>query len=281
MAADGRTLQLHKCAVVELESTRPVYAMEVAMGKLLLGEAGGVRVFPLRSLMKGGRERRKDGAGASARKSLHKKNGILNGLIVPVGLGSGARGGEGAAASGCKLTTLRVKQSSGSYSSIFLVFNQVDHNSQGGVNLIKSAKAVSIQPFSKDKFLVLDSAGALHVFSLQNTELAPEATKTYCLDCAMKVQLFAAFPSSSTKTQPLWVSDGGHSIHMVSILPAFDVESPKIDDDNSNGERELATIRLSAIEAIFTSEKVQDIVPISKDSVLILGQGNMFLYGTA
>jgi hypothetical protein len=29
----------------------------------------------------------------------------------------------------------------------------------------------------------------------------------------------------------------------------------------------------AAIEAIFTSEKVQDIVPISKDSVLILGQG--------
>jgi hypothetical protein len=38
---------------------------------------------------------------------------------------------------------------------------------------------------------------------------------------------------------------------------------------------------LAAIEAIFTSEKVQDIVPISKDSVLILGQGNMFLYGTS
>lgn len=200
---------------------------------------------------------------------------------MPVGRGSSARGGEGDAASACKLTTLRVKQSSGSYSSIFLAFNQVDHNLQGGVNLIKSAKAVSIQPFSKDKFLVLDSAGALHVFSLQNTELAPEATKTYCLDCAMKVQLFAVFPSSSTKTQTLWVSDGGHSIHMVSIFPAFDAESPKSDDGDSDGEREVATIKLSAIEAIFTSEKVQDIVPISKDSVLILGQGNMFLYGTA
>lgn len=31
--------------------------------------------------------------------------------------------------------------------------------------------------------------------------------------------------------------------------------------------------RPAATEAIFTSEKVQDIVPISKDSVLILGQG--------
>jgi hypothetical protein len=33
----------------------------------------------------------------------------------------------------------------------------------------------------------------------------------------------------------------------------------------------------AAIEAIFTSEKVQDIVSISKDSVLILGQGERSL----
>ncbi|KAM3350764.1 hypothetical protein ACQJBY_023063 [Aegilops geniculata] len=279
MAADGRTLELHKCAVIQLEPTRPVYAMEVAMGRLLLGEAGGVRVFPLRSLMKGGRE--KEGSAALAKKSLRKKNGILNGLIVPVGRGSGARGGQGDAASDCKLTTLRVKQSSGSYSSFFLAFNQEGHNSQGGVKLIKSVKAVSIQPSSKDKFLVLDSAGVIHAFSLRNAELEPEAAKTCFLDCAMKVQLFAVFPSSSTKTQILWVSDGGHSIQILSALPAFDVKSPKSDDDDSDGERELATIKLSATEAIFTSEKVQDIVPISKDSVLILGQGNMFLYGTA
>ncbi|XBI28447.1 hypothetical protein VPH35_052676 [Triticum aestivum] len=306
MAADGRTLELHKCAVIQLEPTRPVYAMEVAMGRLLLGEAGGVRVFPLRSLMKGGTE--KEGAAALAKKGLRKKNGILNGLIVPVGRGSGARGGQGDAASDCKLTTLRVKQSSGSYSSFFLAFNQEDHNSQGGVKLIKSVKAVSIQPSSKDKFLVLDSAGVIHAFSLRNAELELEAAKTCFLDCAMKVQLFAVFPSSSTseflywlcsfyivvvylinkcvqsicaETQILWVSDGGHSIQILSALPAFDVKSPKSEGDDSDGERALATIKLSATEAIFTSEKVQDIVPISKDSVLILGQGNMFLYGTA
>ncbi|KAM3331913.1 hypothetical protein ACQJBY_027655 [Aegilops geniculata] len=197
MAADGRTLELHKCAVIQLEPTRPVYAMEVAMGRLLLGEAGGVRVFPLRSLMKGGRE--KEGAAALAKKSLRKKNGVLNGLIVPVGRGSGARDGQGDTASDCKLTTFRVKQSSGSYSSFFLAFNQEDHNSQGGVKLIKSVKAVSIQPSSKDKFLVLDSAGVIHAFSLRNAELEPEAAKTCFLDCAMKVQLFAVFPSSSTK----------------------------------------------------------------------------------
>jgi hypothetical protein len=46
LAADGRTVELHKCAVVELEPARPVYAMEVAMGRLLLGEAGGVLSVP-------------------------------------------------------------------------------------------------------------------------------------------------------------------------------------------------------------------------------------------
>lgn len=282
MAADGRTVELHKCAVVELEPTRPVYAMEVAMGRLLLGEAGGVRVFPLRSLMKGGTERkgRKEGAVAAGKKSLYKKkNGILNGLIVPVDRGSGARRGEEDAVSNCKLATLRVKQSSGSYSSSFLVFNQEDPNTQGGINLIKAVQAISIHPFSKDMFLALDSAGVLHVFILRNTELVTEAANTYCLDCDMKVQLFAVFPSSSAKTQIFWVSDGGHSIHIVPALPTFDVES--LQNKYSDGERESAAIKLSAIEAIFTSEKVQDIVPISKDSVLILGQGNMFLYGTA
>lgn len=86
LAADGRTVELHKCAVVELEPARPVYAMEVAMGRLLLGEAGGLRVFPLRGLMKGGKERegKKEVAVAVGRKGCHKKNGMLNGLVVPV-----------------------------------------------------------------------------------------------------------------------------------------------------------------------------------------------------
>lgn len=64
-------------------------------------------------------------------------------------------------------------------------------------------------------------------------------------------------------------------------MSALDVEPPNSDNGGGDGERESTTIKLTAIEAIFTSEKVQDIVPISKDSVLILGQGNMFLYGTS
>jgi len=64
-------------------------------------------------------------------------------------------------------------------------------------------------------------------------------------------------------------------------MSAFDIESTNGDGVEVIGEQELVTAKLSAIEAIFTSERVQDIVPISKDSVLILGQGNMFLYGTS
>ncbi|GJM93473.1 hypothetical protein PR202_ga10031 [Eleusine coracana subsp. coracana] len=101
LAADGRTVELHKCVVVELEPARPVYAMEVAMGRLLLGEAGGVRVFPLRGLMKGGKEkeRKVEGAVAAGKKSLHKKNGIVNGMVVPVRRGSHGGRGEGDAVS--------------------------------------------------------------------------------------------------------------------------------------------------------------------------------------
>ena len=104
-----------------------------------------------------------------------------------------------------KLTTLRVTQSSGSYCPFFLTVQNDGHNSQGSRELLKSEKAVSIHPLSKNKFLVLDSNGVLHVFSLSTTEVGSgvsikhysENIHTYRLDYPMKVQLSAVFPSSS------------------------------------------------------------------------------------
>nr|CAB3478015.1 unnamed protein product [Digitaria exilis] len=71
------------------------------MGRLLLGEASGLRVFPLRGLMKGGKEKegKKEGAGFAGRKSLQKKNGMVNGLVVPVRRGSHGERGEADAVS--------------------------------------------------------------------------------------------------------------------------------------------------------------------------------------
>lgn len=73
------------------------------------------------------------------------------------------------------------------------------------MELLKSLKAVSIHPLSKNKFLVLDSSGVLHVFSISTTEMGSGAASkqysenihTYRLDYPMKVQLSAVFSVSS------------------------------------------------------------------------------------
>lgn len=44
-------VELVKCAVIEC--TMPIYEIRLGMGVLALGEVGGVRVFPLRLLVKG------------------------------------------------------------------------------------------------------------------------------------------------------------------------------------------------------------------------------------
>lgn len=125
-----------------------------------------------------------------------------------------------------KLTTLRVKQSSGSYCSFLLTFKNDDHNSQGGMELFKSVKVVSIHPLSKNKFLVLDSSGLLHVFSLSNEKMGSGASSkqysenihTYRLDYPMKVQLTAVFPSSSTSKFLFWISCFSFMVWFTSLI---------------------------------------------------------------
>lgn len=49
--AGNRAVSLVKCA--SIECTAPIYSMRVCMRVLILGEQDGVRVFPLRPLVKG------------------------------------------------------------------------------------------------------------------------------------------------------------------------------------------------------------------------------------
>lgn len=65
-------VELKKCAVIEL--VNPVYDMCVGLGCLILGERGGVRVFHLRSMIKG-TERK--GGECSAKKG----KGLINGMV--------------------------------------------------------------------------------------------------------------------------------------------------------------------------------------------------------
>ncbi|RWW64849.1 hypothetical protein BHE74_00027885 [Ensete ventricosum] len=77
------TIHLVKCAVVEL--TLPIYSITLSMGFMLIGEVDGVRVFPLRPLVKG----RVTNTGGLGHKKvsalvgdLRKKN-LPNGLVIP------------------------------------------------------------------------------------------------------------------------------------------------------------------------------------------------------
>lgn len=77
------TIHLVKCAVVEL--TLPIYSITLSLGFMLIGEVDGVRVFPLRPLIKGGI---RNSGGLGHKKAsvsvgdLHKKN-LPNGLVIP------------------------------------------------------------------------------------------------------------------------------------------------------------------------------------------------------
>ena len=48
--------------------------------------------------------------------------------------------------------------------------------------------------------------------------------------------------SVCAETQIFWVSDGGHTVHVMSVV---ETESPNGDNGDVTGERGLATIKLS------------------------------------
>lgn len=86
-------VDLMKCAVIEC--TSPVFSIQLSTGFLLLGEVAGVRVFPLRPLVKGragrrknSRPRRKDDIIGSFNRELiefrgkNLPNGVVTGVVA-------------------------------------------------------------------------------------------------------------------------------------------------------------------------------------------------------
>ncbi|KAJ3670681.1 hypothetical protein LUZ60_008107 [Juncus effusus] len=147
-----------------------------------------------------------------------------------------------------KLRALKIKQNARDY-SFFMTFR--DDKNKNPIN------AVSIRPFSKKTLLVLDSTGDLHFFSLKGNSGDFSAK---LLEFNMKVRILAVLPNFSSKSQIFYVSDGGYLLNKVSA------------------ENELASLEISGTETIFTGERIKDIVPVSNNSVLVLTQGNLFVY---
>lgn len=296
---EGGIVRFTKCAVINC--TLSIYSIGLSMTFLLLGEVGGVRVFPLRPLIKG-----KSAQGASSRDigstSNLCHNKLPNGVVVPVrrgkkGLSSGelheARihryngGRDDADNVPGRHKTAKLWQNSDDCRSIFIEIRCDDvQKAQSSMGALASVKAVTIRELSLKTFLILDSVGDVHLLNMHNTIRASEVSRhsfinskdaEICrLSYMMKVQMLAVLPDISNKTPVIWISDGGYSVHMVSVV---DMESPANESQKDTSEEKA--IQISAMQAIFTSDKVQDVVPLSANAVLVLGKGNIFSYAMA
>lgn len=289
---DGVAVRLMKCSVIEWNV--PIWSISVSFGYLMLGEDSGVRVFPLRPLVKGRvKKQRRESKSLNGRlegQPLNFSNGVsresdethsksesginnsgggstcLDGTVTETFCNSYLEGKLNTQPASVKLRSANLKQDTG---ACFVAFDNKEVASS------KSAtKAISIGTLSPNMFLVLDSVGDLHVLHLSNPILGSKIT-CYMrrLTHNMKVQKLAVFPDISTRTQTIWISDGFHSVHLMAVS---DMDSSANENDKNNSEEKPMQIPVN--QAIFTSEKIQDIIPVAANAILILGQGSIFAY---
>ncbi|XP_042473373.1 uncharacterized protein LOC122055805 isoform X4 [Zingiber officinale] len=286
-AAEEATVHLMKCAVVEL--SLPIYSITVSMGFMLLGEVDGVRIFPLRPLIKGKLSK----SCVSTIKKATASTGDLckkilpNGLMIPKNFIKSSLIPEVEEKTD-KLKTVRVTQDSSDPYSFFVFIKPAELQSyKGSKSTPSSLKAVRIHVLSEKKYVILDSAGGLHFLNFNESggmalELNAQSSMPFnyahaCqLNNVMEVHFLSILPDISSEIQYAWLSDGEYSIHLISLVDA-DTADDEIDKD---GSKEKSTV-LSAVGAIFTNEKIQDLVPISSTLCLVLCRGNMFIYGVA
>ncbi|XP_017974806.1 PREDICTED: uncharacterized protein LOC18602088 isoform X1 [Theobroma cacao] len=226
---DGVVFKLMKCAVIDC--TKPVFSMSVSSECLVLGEENGVRVWNLRELVKGKKIRRV------------KYSGLSNGVIGDSdGFGGGGSSSSGIVCNGylnekIEKHCVSVKQRSGKYrqesaeeGACFVAFEQKEVKGLKSTKVpFMSMKAISIQPLSPKKFLILNSIGDLSVLHVLNTAVGSNITcHMRQLPHVLKVQKLAVLPDISSRRQTVWISDGNHSVHMMDITSAV----------NENDERE-------------------------------------------
>ncbi|KAJ6796846.1 Uncharacterized protein M6B38_220555 [Iris pallida] len=126
--SDGKAVDFVKCAVVECVA--PIYDLRMEKGVLVLGEVDGVRVFPLRPLVKGG--------DVGRRRRSHRRDGAA------ADVGDRALG---------RLRTLKLRQNSGEFGSFFMMIKHAMVQDSDS-NTLSSMKAVSIHILSQKKLLV-------------------------------------------------------------------------------------------------------------------------------
>ncbi|XP_028084799.1 uncharacterized protein LOC114285884 isoform X3 [Camellia sinensis] len=288
---NGVVVKLIKCAVIDCSV--PVFAISVSFGFLILGEENGVRVFPLRPLVKGRvKEHRRESKNLNdgltkdklEAQRLNLPNGVIqrvNGTdvsnsdsVLRVNYGASGRGSKRSGdedtleISSLKLKSVKLRRDSKEGGSFFVAFKSEVEGYKSTKVPLQSAKAISIQALSPNKFVILDSTGELQLLCLSNPVLVSEIRcHVKQLTTSMKVEKLAILPDISTRTQTVWISDGRHTVHMLAVP---DIDASFCESDGKDIEEKL--IQISVLQAIFASETIQDIIPLASNAILILGQ---------
>ncbi|XP_027924645.1 uncharacterized protein LOC114182088 isoform X2 [Vigna unguiculata] len=173
-----------------------------------------------------------------------------------------------------KQTNVKSKHDDRDGGSCFVMLKGNDVNTNSATKVSMSIKAISIQAVSQRMFLILDSHGDLHLLSLSNSGIGVDVTgNVRPLLRTMKVKSVAVLPDLSSMSQTIWISDGCHSVHMFT---AMDIENALNEADGNDCNEKL--LRLPVVRVLFSCEKIQDIISLSANSVLILGQGSLYAY---
>ncbi|KAJ7971198.1 Ribosome biogenesis ERB1 [Quillaja saponaria] len=283
---DGVVVKLMRCAVIEC--CKPVCSISVSFGFLILGEENGVRVFNLRRLVKG-RVRRVKNSNSNLKsevRGLSLPNGVINddyGRDGVRGRGGKQFGFEGTFEVTCNgaldgkmekhsvpvtQRSSRLQQDDKDGGSCFVALKRNEVESKAMRMQSMSVKAISIQALSQRMLLILDSDGDLHLLCLSNPVIGADITcLTRQLPRYMKVQTLSVLPDISSRTQTVWLSDGDHTVHMLATL---DMENAPNEKDGNNSDEKL--LHLPVAQCIFASERIQDVVPLAANAILILGQ---------
>ncbi|XP_058778892.1 uncharacterized protein LOC131652918 [Vicia villosa] len=282
---EGGGLRLMKCAVIRC--SRPVWSLSISFGFLVLGEENGVRVFGLRRLVKGKMVVRRV-ENSNLKSGLNK---LPNGDHHRKYKGGGDRGGktrggvdgdeatcngglEGKNGVAVKQTSVKYKHDNKDGGACFLALKGNEAETKSMPKVSKSVKAISIKALSQRMFLILDSHGDLHLLSIYNSGLGVDITgHVKQLPRVMKVQSLAVHLDESTTSQTIWISDGCHSVHMFTM----DTENA-LNEADENDSNEKKSMHLPVTQVLFSSEKIQDIISISANSILILGQGSLYAH---
>ncbi|XP_057837976.1 uncharacterized protein LOC131048131 isoform X2 [Cryptomeria japonica] len=181
-------------------------------------------------------------------------------------------------------SSLKMRDTSGKVCSFFVPFE--DTGKEG--NKASRLRAIAIHALSQTKFVVLDSAGDLHILSLHNLVSTIDGQKEqdcvtvgHCclrhLKCSLKVNMLATFPeTSSTTSQKLWASDGRNSIHLLSF--------PNVSTSLGGSDKDPVDenpLQLSVMQAVFLSDRIRAIASMSANATLVLTQGSIITYAIA